>query len=156
MFDILGAIVAGLVGGAAMSVILYMGIAMMPGQMKMNLFLLLGTMMGGRPGPMTYVMGAMIHAGMSIAFGVVHGAVFAAFDLESDLVVWGLALGAVHWMVVGIMFGGMKMMHPLVRSGELAEPGMFALKYPMMTAAGFLMLHLLFGILFGLVYEPFL
>jgi len=156
MFDITGAVVAGLVGGAAMSVLLYAGIAMAPGQMKMNLFAMLGTMMGGKPGPMTYVMGAMIHAGMSIAFGVVHGALFAAFDLEGDLVAWGLAFGAVHWFVVGMMFGGMKMMHPLIRSGEMADPGMFALKYPMMTAAGFLMLHLAFGVLFGLVYEAFL
>ncbi len=39
------AIVAGLVAGAAMAILLYMGIAMMPGQMKMNQFRLLGTMM---------------------------------------------------------------------------------------------------------------
>ncbi len=42
-FDGGAAIGAGLIAGAVMSVLLYMGIAMMPRQMKMNLFLMLGT-----------------------------------------------------------------------------------------------------------------
>lgn len=46
-FDAGAAIGAGLIAGAVMSVLLYMGIAMMPRQMKMNLFLMLGTMMVG-------------------------------------------------------------------------------------------------------------
>ena len=44
MFDAVGAVVAGLIGGAVMSALLYMGIAVMPSQMRMNLFLMLGTM----------------------------------------------------------------------------------------------------------------
>jgi len=36
---------AGLLGGRVMTVILYMGIGMMPSQMKMNLLYLLGSMM---------------------------------------------------------------------------------------------------------------
>ena len=43
-FEAIEALGAGLIGGAIMSVVLYMGIAMMPKQMKMNLFLMLGTM----------------------------------------------------------------------------------------------------------------
>jgi len=46
-FDVGTAVGAGLIAGAVMSVLLYMGIAMMPRQMKMNLFLMLGTMMVG-------------------------------------------------------------------------------------------------------------
>ena len=42
--DYPAAIGAGLIGGAVTSVILYMGIAMMPGQIKMDLFYLLGSM----------------------------------------------------------------------------------------------------------------
>ena len=37
------AILAGLIGGAAMATILYMGIVMLPDQMRMNLFMMLGT-----------------------------------------------------------------------------------------------------------------
>ena len=43
--DFPAAIGASLLGGTIMGVILYMCIAMMPGQMKMNLFYLLGSMM---------------------------------------------------------------------------------------------------------------
>ena len=42
-FDVGAAVGAGLIAGAVMSVLLYMGIAMMPRQMKINLFLMLGT-----------------------------------------------------------------------------------------------------------------
>ena len=58
-FDAGAAIVAGLIGGAAMGVLLYMGIAMMPRQMKMNLFLMLGTMVF-RDKEKAYVAGAMM------------------------------------------------------------------------------------------------
>jgi hypothetical protein len=43
-FDAGAAIGAGLISGAVMSLLLYMGIAVMPRQMKMDLFLMLGTM----------------------------------------------------------------------------------------------------------------
>ena len=43
IFDVGAAVGSGLVAGAVMSLLLYMGIAMMPRQMKMNLFLMLGT-----------------------------------------------------------------------------------------------------------------
>ena len=56
---------AGLLAGAIMSAVLYMGIAVMPGQMKMNLFYLLGSMMF-REKTMVYMAGAMAHAGMSV------------------------------------------------------------------------------------------
>ena len=60
-FDAGAAIGAGLIGGAAMSVILYTGIAMMPNRMRMNLFLMLGTMMFRNRG-MAYMTGGMIHS----------------------------------------------------------------------------------------------
>ena len=149
-----------------MVVPLYMGLAMMPSQMKMNLFLLLGTMMlsskpmayatGGTTypnKPMAYVAGAMVHAVMSIVFGLIHVAIYAAFGLESNLVAWGLLFGAVHWVIVGMALGMMPMMHAGIKKGIIGAPGAFASSYPMMTVGGFLMLHLLFGVLVALVYS---
>ena len=101
-FNAGAAIIAGLIGGAAMVVPLYMGIAMIPNQMKMNLFLMLGTVMIFRGGPMAYVAGAMIHAAMSIAFALIHVAVYTAFGLETELAAWGVLFGVVHWVVVGM------------------------------------------------------
>lgn len=161
------AILAGLIGGGLMSVILYMGIIMMPQQMKMNLFMMLGSMM--LPvGAGAFAMGAMIHAGMSVVFGLVHGAVFAIADIDSAEAAWGLLFGLVHWAIVGMALGMLPLMHPRIRyegrrlipqargnpnSEELLDPpGFYALGYPMMTAMGFLMLHLLFGVVVGALY----
>ncbi len=151
MFEGGFAAIAGLVGGAAMATLLYIGIAIMPGQMKMNQFRLLGTMMLP-DGVMAYIGGGMIHAVMSILFGLIHVAIYTAFGLESNLVAWGLLFGAVHWVIVGMALGMMPMMHAGIKKGIIAAPGAFALGYPMMTVGGFLMLHLLFGVLVGLVY----
>ena len=145
------AILAGLIGGAAMAAILYMGILMMPRQMKMNLFMMLGSMV--LPvGAAAFVMGAMVHAGMSVALGLAHGAVFALADIDSDWAAWGLLFGFVHWAIVGMALGMMPLMHPRIRSGEIDAPGFYALRYPPMTAMGFLMLHLVFGVIVGALY----
>jgi len=65
---------AGLLGGLAMIAVLYMGIAMMPSQMRMNLLLLLGTMMF-RQTMVVYMVGIMAHAAMSILFALIHVAI---------------------------------------------------------------------------------
>ena len=150
MFDLVGAIVAGLIGGAAMGLLLYLGIWMAPAQMRMNLFLMLGTMVF-RPGAMAYGAGFMMHAVMSIVFGLIHAAAFVAFGLEANAA-WGLGFGAVHWLVVGMGLGMIPIMHARMRSGDIARPGFFALSMGAMTAAGFLMLHLLYGVLVGAIY----
>jgi hypothetical protein len=145
------AILAGLIGGAAMATILYMGIIMLPDQMKMNLFMMLGTMM--LPvGAAAFVMGAMVHAGMSVVFGLVHGAIFSAADIDSAWAAWGLLFGLAHWAVTGMALGMLPAMHPRIQSGEIEAPGLFALSYPPMTAMGFLMLHLVFGVIVGALY----
>ena len=153
-FDTGAAIGAGLIAGAVMSILLYMGIGMMPRQMRMNLFLMLGTMMF-RERSMAIVAGGMMHAVMSIAFGLMHVAFFVAFGLESSLVAWGILFGVVHWMISGMGLGMLPMMHPLIRTGEMDAPGAFALSYPSMTAMGFFMLHIVFGILVGAFYTAF-
>lgn len=161
------AVVAGLIGGAAMAVILYMGIIMMPRQMKMNMFMLLGTMVLP-PGATAFLMGAMVHGGMSAVFGLVHAAAFSILDIDSNQAAWGLLVGGVHWAVVGMALGMLPLMHPRIRyegprlvpvaqdnsrtDRLLDAPGFYALAYPPMTALGFLMLHLLFGVIVGALY----
>ena len=153
-FDGGAAIGAGVIAGTAMSMLLYMGIAMMPKQMKMNLFLMLGTMFF-RDRPMVYVAGAMMHAMMSIVFALVHVAFFTAFDLDTSLAAWGIVFGITHWMALGMGLGMMPTMHPLIKRGDAAAPGVFALRYPSITAIGFFMLHIVFGVLMGALYQAF-
>jgi len=152
--DYPAAIGAGLISGAVMAAVLYMGIAMMPAQMKMNLFYLLGSMMLRKRG-LIYMSGAMTHGVLSIEFALIHVGIYEAVDLESNLIAWGLLFGLVHYIVSGMALGMMSMIHPRIRAGELQAPGAYALSYPKATAAGFLMLHLLFGALVGALYDVF-
>ena len=80
-FELGPAIGAGLVGAVAMLVLLYAGMAMMPDRMRMNLLLLLGTMMGVRA-PAAYVVGLMIHLVNGAVFGIIHAAAFAVGDID--------------------------------------------------------------------------
>jgi hypothetical protein len=150
-FDVGAAIMAGQVGGSVMGVLLYVGIGMMPGQMKMNLFLMPGTTMV-EDKKMAYAAGAMMHGAMSIAFGLVHAALYVAFGLETDLVAWGLLFGLAHWAVTGMGLAMLPVMPPVIKRGGMAAPGAFVMDYPPMTAMGFLMLHVLFGVLVGATY----
>ncbi len=145
------AILAGLIGGAAMAVILYVGNFAFPKQMKMNLFMMLGTML--LPvGAAAMIMGAAAHGVMSVVFGLIHGAVYAGADIDSAEAAWGLLFGVAHWGVVGAALGMLPLIHPRVRSGQIAAPGFYALRFPPMTAMGFLVLHLLFGVIVGALY----
>jgi hypothetical protein len=153
-YDVAAIVGAGILSGAIMVVPLYLGRAMMPDLMRMDLFYLLGTMMPMRvERAVAYVLGAMMHAGMSVVFAFVHVGVFEVAEINDDLPLWGLLFGLVHWMISGTMMGMMPVMHPLVRAGETENPGAFALGMGATTAMGFLMLHLLFGVLVGTFYE---
>ncbi len=142
-----------------------MGIAMTPRQMKMNLFLMLGTMMVGNNAlastteatvvsnkPMAYLAGAMMHGAMSIVFGLIHVVFYNALGLESELIAWGLLFGFVHWLISGMGLSMVPAMHPLMKRGQMETPGAFALSYPPLTAMGFFILHLVFGIVAGALY----
>jgi hypothetical protein len=52
-------------------------------------------------------------------------------------------------------FGMMPAMHPRMRDGQvLAAPGRFGKNYGSMVPAGVLMLHIIFGVVLGILYSP--
>ncbi len=154
-----------------MIVVLYMAIWMMPKQMKMNLLLLLGTMVAP-VGAAAYGVGLMAHTMMSVAFGVVHGGLADAVDVTSagQGAAYGAIFGLGHALIVGVVLGMMPMLHPRMRSTQgqlvpalaggsatpdeelLDPPGFFGMNYPLMTVMGFFMLHVLFGVIVGALY----
>lgn len=154
-YNVGAAIIAGLVATGVMTAIMYMGLAMMPKQMPMNILFMMGSMMSRSSGP-AYAMGFMVHFGMGVVFGIIHTALYQAFGLESQLIAWGLLFGALHWVVASMGMGMMGTMHPMIRDGELAAPGFFVKNYPMTSVVGFFMLHLVFGLVVGGVYEAIL
>ena len=154
-YSVVAAIVAGLVATGVMTAIMYMGLAIMPRQMPMNILFMMGSMMNRNSGP-AYMMGFMMHFGTGVVFAIIHTALYLAFGLESQLLLWGLLFGAVHWVVASMGMGMMSSMHPMMRDGEMAAPGFFVRNYPMMSVVGFFMLHLIFGLVVGGVYEAVL
>ncbi len=122
----------------------------------MNILYMLGTMPGtmmSRNKMMAYVAGTMMHAMMGIAFALVHTAVFKGVDLTSVLVAWGVLFGFVHYLIVGMGMGMMGTMHPLMRSGQMPAPGLYVKNFPLMTVMGFLMIHLVYGLVVGVLYD---
>ena len=150
-FDTAQAAGSGLIGGGVMAVLLYGAMAMMPTIMRMNMMALLGGMLG-LTGAAGFVVGLMIHAMMSVAFGFAHVGVFVALDADGISVAGGAALGLVHGLIAGTMLAGMPMVHPLIRSGRMEAPGPFGWSLGPMNAVGFIMLHIVFGIVVTLVY----
>jgi len=157
--DVGTAVIGGLVGGGAMILLIYMGMAVMPSQMKMNLLLILGTMFVP-VGAAAYAVGLVLHAMMSVVFGIAHGAILDAAEVGSagEGAVAGLAIGLTHAAIVGMALGMMPLMHPRMATNTAAgpnfvtAPGFFALNYPLATVAGFFMLHAIFGIVVGAAY----
>ncbi len=169
--DVGAAILGGLVGGGAMIAILYPMMWMMPSQMKMNLLKLLGTMFVP-VGAAAYVVGMMMHAMMSVGFGLVHGALLEGVGAESVGAGIGLGVlfGLAHAVITGSMLGIMPLMHLRMLPAKpklmpamagmapgpdeelLDPPGFFGLNYPMPTVMGFFMLHIVFGLVVGAIY----
>lgn len=152
MFEIGAAIIAGIVATVVMTAVMYLGRAMLPQQMPMNILHMLGTMMTRSTGP-AYMIGGMMHFMNGILFAIVHAAIYAVLGLTSGLLLWGLLFGAFHWLITGVGMGMMPMMHPVIKAGDMDAPGAFAKNLPMLNIMGFLMAHLIFGLVVGVVYE---
>ncbi|MBT4944245.1 MAG: hypothetical protein HN667_07660 [Chloroflexi bacterium] len=148
------AIYSGLIAGAIMLIPIYLGRMMMPEQMKMDLLKMLGTMM--MPvGGMTYGIGLMIHAVMSIVFASAHAAFYLWLDIDSSYGI-GIVFGLVHFIGTGMFFGMLSSsLHRGIRDGAVEAPGFFALKLGGATAMGALVVHIIFGLVVGGLYESF-
>jgi len=147
------AIAAGVVATVVMTAMLYMGMALMPRQMPMNILYMLGTMMMSGNKMMAYVAGTMMHAMMGIVLALAHAGVIEGLDLTSALVAWGVLFGFVHWIMVGMGMGMIGTMHPLMRAGQMTAPGLFVTNLPKPTVVGFLMVHLVYGLVVAALYD---
>lgn len=148
------AIVAGLIGGIAFLLVVYMGLGV--GMTRMNFLHMLGSMVAPKSSRSTaYAIGFVIHMMMSAAFGLVHAGLLTAIGVSSvaSAAAWDLLIGAVHGVAVLIVLPVMlSMAHPLVRSGDLDRPGVALMGYGSMTPAGSLMAHVAFGLVTGSIY----
>lgn len=146
--DWLGIVVAGLVGTAIITMLMYAGPVM--GMPRMDIAQLLGSM-ALPPGSSAFALGMMVHFVMGVVFVVIYAAIWNAIGIN---VTWwsGLIFGAVHTAVAFAGMGMIMPMHRQVKAGSLASPLAGGAKGMM----GMLMGHLVFGLVVALVYGAFL
>ena len=149
-----GALGAGIFVALVTALILYSVYAFFPRQLRLNpLFFLGAWISAGEPRVLIYPVGAVLYTGLSVLFALVHAGFYQVFGVETSVFAWGVLFGTVQWVIDGIALGMAPLLHPKVRAGALASPGAFALNYPMAGALGFLVMHLLYGMLVGGFYD---
>jgi hypothetical protein len=158
------AIVAGFVATVVMTALMRMGASM--GMTRMDMAEMLGSMLR-RDSEGARRIGTPIHFVNGLVFGLVYGVVWWALGPEPASAWWiGLVFGAVHAVVAMVMMPVMSAMHPRVRAGAAAvQPGegpagevvlppfgFGGTGFGSMTPVGILMGHLVFGLVWGLVF----
>lgn len=144
------AFLAGVVGGAVMSAIMFMARTVVG--MEVKLELLLGTMIGLQPGTTAWIVGFVMHLVISGLIAIAYAWVFENVLHRAG---WqtGVLVALAHILVAGVFMGMMPMVHPLVPE-VLPGPGFFMLGLGMMGLVAFVMLHLIFGAIVGAMYGP--
>jgi hypothetical protein len=147
-FDLGLAILAGLIGTAAMTAVMYTGYAM---NMRMDMPMLLGTMFLPKGTP-AFILGLTLHFMIGAIFFVIYAALFNALSIESGLAGWSAIFALVHGAVAGLAMGMMPAMHPRMATatGPLVDvvptPGVFASSFGLMGPIAVLALHLVYGV----------
>lgn len=166
-FEVLPALVAGLIGTGVMSALMAMAASM--GMTKMPpMPLLTGSMMSGDRAKASR-MGTMVHYIVmgTVMFGLVYAGLFTAIGSAS--VVVGVGIGLAHGVLVGAMaMPMMALVHPRMseasgadravvteEAGEIriAAPGFFGIKWGVMTPMGMIVGHVVFGVVVALIYD---
>ncbi|NQU30294.1 MAG: hypothetical protein HQ525_06465 [Anaerolineae bacterium] len=147
--NVFGAIIAGLAGTAALTMVMSMAPKM--GMPEMDIVGMLGSMFGNS----NRTLGMVIHFMMGIVFALVYAYLWS---IGTGSATWlnGLIFGAVHWLIVGMAMAMIPMMHAGIKSGAVKAPGMWMTNNGGMKAfVGGLMGHMVFGLVAVFVYNLF-
>lgn len=153
-------LVAGFAATLVMTPLMQMGAAM--GMTRMNMTVMLGSMFR-RDADSARRIGTALHFMNGIVFGLAYALVWWALDPAIENAWWiGPIFGAVHSVVAMVMMPVMSGMHPRVEGrGETTEGsdvvlprfGFGGTGFGAMTPVGVLMGHLVFGLVWGLVFS---
>ncbi|HKZ85226.1 MAG TPA: DUF6789 family protein [Anaerolineae bacterium] len=149
--NIVGAVVAGIVGTAVISIVMAMAPRM--GMPKMAIWEMLGSMFS-KDGNNT--LGWVLHFMMGAIFAIIYAALWSA-GVGSVSVGSGALFGAVHWLAAGLVMGGMPMLHEGIKAGTVQAPGVYMLSNGgVMAFMGGLIGHVIYGVVVALVYGLFI
>lgn len=155
-FNFWAAILAGFLGGSAMSAPMTMMIK--AGKTEMDMELMEGAMFTGDPSRAKAI-GLVIHLVMmsALVIGSIYALLFSALGVSAGNAWWvGAGFGVLHGVIAGMGMAMMAMMHPRmgpqpasagVSGVSLGEPGLFARNYGKATPTGVLIAHTVYGLL---------
>lgn len=154
-FDIGRAVLGGLVGTIAMTLIMMMGTRMMG--IEMDMPMTLGTMFFPR-GTAAWALGLMAHLMMGIVFFIIYAALISAFGIHSAVAGWTALFGAIHALIAGMAFGMMPMLHPRMATepsagtGQILAPGVMGMRLGKMAPMAIVAVHVTYGLVGGAIY----
>ncbi len=97
-------------------------------------------------------LGWIVHLMMGAIFAIVYAALWSA-GVGAVTVGAGILFGAVHWLIVGLIMGGVPMLHAGIKAGAVKAPGVYMMSEGgAMSFIGGLMGHVVYGLVVAVVY----
>jgi hypothetical protein len=143
------AFIAGVVGGAAMSVLLAIGRAL---GVPANVEMILGTMTGLAPGAGTWVLGLAMHLVISGLIAMLYALGFEHVAHRSGALP-GVVFSLLHIVVGGLFMGMLPSLHPMITE-RMSAPGAFLSNLGDVGVIAFVVLHAIYGAIVGVMYGP--
>jgi hypothetical protein len=140
---------AGIIGAAVM--VLGLWIARAIGITEFNLGHFWGSMITGTTTSGSWIVGFIITLILGGLIALLYAAVFEAIGRSSWG--WGLLLGVVHLIVAGLALDWISAVHPSIPE-VIRNPGYYTANFGPDSVAAFSLLHLIFGIIVGGIYNP--
>lgn len=145
--NVIGAVVAGLIGTAVFSMLMWLSPRM--GMPRMAIWELLGSMFA-KDGNRAF--GWIAHFMMGVIFAIIYAALWSA-GIGSANLGSGALFGALHWLLAGLAMGMVPVMHAGMRAGTVQAPGVYMVSGGGLVAfMGGLVGHVVYGIVVALVY----
>lgn len=148
-FELVPAILAGLIAGTIMEGPVYMQKAMgLP--VKQNIFRTWGQNLLGISGGAGYIAGFVFHEAIAVFAAVLYALFFQAIGADGSLWLWGLIGGLVHYLIAGPVVAKIPSLDPATR--VIGAQGFAYKNYGALDVATSCMGHLIFGASTGILY----
>ncbi len=151
-FQFWPAVLAGLIAGAIMEGPVYIqkGLGL---NLKQNIFRTWGRMLGLHGGG-GYFAGFLFHQALSAVIALIYAGVFSLLGVRDNLWLWGVLGAAVHYLIAGVVVAALPSVDP-DNPRRVGEQGAYYKNYGALDMGTFLMGHMSFGLLVGILYGIF-
>ncbi len=155
--DFRRAFYCGVIGGLVTSLGMFVGRSV--GITELNVELLLGSLLTSNLSMLSNVIGAVLYLLIAGLIACLYAVGFVYVTQRASWAI-GLLFSLVHVGMTGLFMDALGDLHPLLirpplplLDGHLLAPGLFATNFGVMTIAGFVALHFVYGGIVGALYQ---